>query len=110
MTDPMRSVTGGVDTHKDVHVAAALDQLGRVMGTESFPTTTTGYKSLLGWLAAFGELVAVGVEGTGTWGAGLARFLTGQGVKVIEVQRPNRQHRRGHGKADPTDAIGAAKA
>jgi transposase len=110
MTDSARSITGGVDTHKDVHVAAALDQLGRVMGTESFRTTTAGYKALLGWLARFGEVIAVGVEGTGAWGAGLARFLTSEGVGVIEVQRPNRQHRRRHGKSDPTDAIGAAKA
>ena len=110
MTDKPRRVTGGVDTHKDSHLAAALDELGRVLGTEVFPTTSDGYRQLLGWLRAFGELVAVGVEGTGSWGAGLARFLTAEGVRVIEVTRPNRQHRRRHGKSDPADAIGAAPA
>src|SRR5688500_19015600 len=75
MADSTR-VTGGVDTHKDFHVAGALDEVGRVLGTESFPTSAAGYKALLGWLAGFGELAAVGVEGTGAWGAGLARFLT----------------------------------
>ncbi len=103
-------VTGGVDTHKDTHVAAALDGFGQVLGTESFPTTTAGYRRLLGWFRGFGELEAVGIEGTGAWGAGLARSLTVRGVRVLEVQRPNRQHRRRYGKSDPADAIGAARA
>jgi transposase len=110
MTDPTRQVTGGVDTHKDTHVAAALDGLGRLLGTEAFPATTLGYRRLLAWLRRFGELTTVGVEGTGAWGAGLARFLTAAEVEVIEVQRPNRQHRRRHGKSDPVDAISAARA
>jgi transposase len=110
MTDNARRVTGGVDTHKDAHLAAALDELGRVLGSEVFPATPAGYRRLLRWLRAFGEVVAVGVEGTGSWGAGLARFLTAEGVRVIEVTRPNRQHRRRHGKSDPADAIGAARA
>src|SRR6478609_6736199 len=110
MTDPTTQITGGVDTHKDTHVAAALDGFGRVLGTESFPATRPGYRRLLRWLEAFGELGAVGVEGTGAWGAGLARHLTAEGVTVVEVARPNRQHRRRHGKSDPADAIGAARA
>jgi transposase len=110
MTDPARTVTGGVDTHKDAHVAAALDGLGRVLGTESFPATATGYRRLDEWMRSFGELDAVGIEGTGAWGAGLARALTARGIRVVEVQRPNRQHRRRHGKSDPADAIGAARA
>lgn len=110
MTDPTRRITGGVDTHKDAHVAAALDGLGQVLGTESFPATPAGYRRLLEWLQRFGELTAVGVEGTGAWGAGLTRFLTANGTVVVEVQRPNRQHRRRHGKSDPADAIGAARA
>ncbi len=110
MTDLDRCVTGGVDTHKDTHVAAALDQLGRVLGTEAFPTTPAGYRALLRWLHSFGSVGPVGVEGTGAWGAGLARFLTAQGVEVIEVTRPNRQHRRRYAKSDPADAIGAARA
>jgi transposase len=110
MTDQVRTVTGGVDSHKDTHVVAALDGLGQVLGTKAFPVTAAGYRALLGWLRSFGALEVVGVEGTGAWGAGLARFLTAQGVAVVEVQRPNRQHRRRHGKSDPADAIGAARA
>lgn len=109
MTDPPVHVTGGVDTHKDTHVAAALDSLGRVLGTEAFPATTAGYRALLAWLTAFGPLDTVGVEGTGTWGAGLSRYLTAHTVAVIEVRRGNRQHRRRYGKSDPTDAISAAR-
>ena len=81
--------------------AAALDGFGQVLGTESFPTTTAGYRRLLGWFRGFGELEAVGIEGTGAWGAGLARSLTVRGVRVLEVQRPNRQQRRRDGKSDP---------
>jgi len=103
-------VFGGVDTHKDVHVAAALDELGRLLGTGSFPTTTAGYRQLWQWMRSFGEVVAVGVEGTGSWGAGLARHLTAAGADVREVMRPNRQHRRRYGKSDQADAIGAARA
>ncbi len=103
-------VTGGVDTHQDQHVAAALDQLGRVLGTESFPTTVAGYRQLLTWLRRHGQLDKVGVEGTGSYGAALARHLAGQGVEVIEVARPNRQVRRRFGKSDVVDAIAAARA
>lgn len=114
MTSPIldgsRLVTGGVDTHKDVHVAAVLDGVGRLLGTESFPTTTAGYESLLGWMTGFGVLDAVGVEGTGSWGAGLNRFLCGVGVRVVEVCRPDRQARRFNGKSDPIDAEAAALA
>jgi len=110
MTDPTTPVTGGVDTHKDTHVAAVLNAVGVVLGTAEFPTTPAGYRRLLTWMRGFGDLTAVGVEGTGAWGAGLARHLTSQGVRVIEVQRPNRQFRRRHGKSDTADAIGAARA
>ncbi len=109
MTQTLRHVTGGVDTHKDVHVAAVLDELGRLLGTESFPTTAAGYRQLLSWLRSHGDIVAVGIEGTGSWGAGVARHLSAQGVDVREVMRPNRQHRRRHGKSDEADAIGAAR-
>jgi transposase len=103
-------VTGGVDTHQDVHVAAALDQLGRVLGTAAFPTTVTGYRQLLAWLRQHGQLAKVGVEGTGSYGAALARHLTGNDVEVLEVARPNRQVRRRFGKTDVVDAIAAARA
>ena len=109
MADLAASVTGGVDTHKDLHVAAALDGVGRLLGTESFPTTAAGYRALLGWLRSFGTVTAVGVEGTGSWGAGLARYLAGQDVKILEVNRPNRQQRRRRGKSDPADAEAAAR-
>lgn len=110
MHDEHASVTGGVDTHGDVHVAAVLDVVGRVLDTSSFPTTTAGYRSLLGWLRRHGRLVTVGVEGTGAYGAGLARFLAAEGVAVVEVNRPDRQTRRRRGKSDTTDAIAAARA
>ena len=105
-----RPVTVGVDTHKDVHVAAVLDELGRLLATGSFPTTRHGYRRLLRWLRSHGEPVAVGVEGCGSWGAGLARFLAARGVSVVEVNRPNRQNRRRRGKSDTVDAEAAARA
>jgi transposase len=110
IVETMRPVTGGVDTHADVHVAAAVDANGGVLGVESFATTPSGYGALAGWLAAFGTVDRVGVEGTGAYGAGLARHLRGQGVLVIEVDRPNRQERRRNGKSDELDAIEAARA
>jgi transposase len=110
MTDGHCTVTAGVDTHKDLHVVAALDGLGRVLGTKEFTTSTDGYHRLLNWLNSLGNLEAVGVEGTGTFGAGLTRFLVGEGVQVFEVNRPNRQRRRLLGKSDPVDAENAARA
>ena len=103
-------VTGGVDTHADSHVAAAVDHNGGLLGVESFPSTETGFEDLLGWLVEFGEVEQVGVEGTGSWGVGLTRFLHVQQVEVVEVDRPNRQTRRRQGKSDPTDAVSAARA
>ena len=103
-------ITGGVDTHLDTHVAAALDPLGRLVGTESFDADAAGYKALLAWLEEFGQVTKVGVEGTGSYGVGLARLLRRKGVEVIEVNRPNRQARRNHGKSDPLDAVEAARA
>ena len=104
------TVIGGVDTHKDLHVAAAIDGLGRVLGSRTFPTTPAGYRALTRWLATHGTIEAVGVEGTGSWGAGLARHLTDAGHTVIEVHRPNRQRRRLRGKTDTIDAEEAALA
>lgn len=101
-------VTGGVDTHADMHVAAVVDQVGRVLGTESFPAGSEGYAGLLAWLRGHGELARVGVEGTGSYGAGLARYLAVCGVQVLEVIRPDRQRRRRRGKSDAVDAVSAA--
>lgn len=103
-------VTGGVDTHADHHMAAAVDGNGGLLGIDSFPATESGYEDLLAWLVGHGEVIRVGVEGTGSWGVGLTRFLTGQDVTVVEVDRPNRQQRRRVGKSDPTDAVAAARA
>ena len=110
MTTIARRITGGVDTHLDVHVAAALDERGALLGVESFETTTAGYRNLLGWLESFGTLELVGVEGTGSYGAGLTRHLLAHDVAVVEVDRPNRQRRRRTGKSDPADAVAAARA
>lgn len=104
------AVIGGVDTHADVHVAAAVDHVGGVLGLESFPTTRAGYRQLVSWLRGFGELMLVGVEGTGSYGVGLARYLGQAGVEVVEVDRPNRQTRHRKGKSDPVDAVAAARA
>ena len=98
-------VIGGVDTHADVHVAAAVDHNGGVLGIESFPTTQGGYEELAGWMAGHGLIERVGVEGTGSYGVGLARFLATTGIDVVEVDRPNRQTRRKYGKSDPIDAV-----
>ena len=110
IVETTRSVTGGVDTHLDVHVAAAVDASGGTLGVESFPTTPVGFVQLHEWLSSFGLVARVGVEGTGAYGAGLARYLRGQALEVIEVDRPNRQLRRRAGKSDTIDAIEAARA
>jgi transposase len=103
-------VTGGVDTHADSHTAVALDGLGRLLGSETFPTSKHGLGQLLKWLRGHGEVMAVGVEGSGSYGAGLARYLTSQGLRVVGVDRPDRRARRAHGKSDPVDAEAAARA
>jgi transposase len=110
IVEPGRTVVGGVDTHLDVHVAAALDPIGGVLGVESFDAAPRGYKAMLEWMGAFGEVAKVGVEGTGAYGAGLARFLRRADIEVVEVDRPNRQVRRTQGKSDPADAVEAARA
>jgi transposase len=105
-----RTVTGGIDTHGEVHVVAALDEVGGLLGTESFEANPDGYSALLSWLSDFGTVTKIGVEGTGAYGAGVARFLARAGVEVIEVDRQNRQARRQSGKSDPIDAVEAARA
>jgi transposase len=105
-----RQVTVGVDSHKEVHVAAAVDHLGRVLGTTWVPTTTRGSVQLLRWAMRLGQVQRFGIEGTGSFGAGLSRWLQQQGYQVVEVNRPNRQTRRRRGKSDPVDAEAAARA
>jgi transposase len=110
IVETTRLVAGGVNTHLDVHVAAAIDASGGVLGVESFPTTSTGFALLHDGLLSFGSVTSVGVEGTGAYGAGLARDLRRCGLEVIEVDRPNRQARRRAGKSDTLDAVEAARA
>src|SRR5262245_24874139 len=105
-----RAITGGVDTHAGVHVAAAPGPVGGLLGVAEFPATPAGYAQLLGWLGGFGTVCLVGVEGTGSYGAGLARHLAAAGVRVVEVDRAGRQDRRRAGKSDPLDAVSAARA
>jgi transposase len=110
IVEDRRAVTGGVDTHAGTHVAAALDPIGGLLGVEEFPATTAGYARLLGWLGGFGTVALVGIEGTGSYGAGLARHVTAAGIRVVEVDRSDRQDRRRQGKSDPLDAVSAARA
>ena len=106
----IRAITGGVDTHADVHVAAALDPIGGLLGVKEFPATAAGYGGLMSWLGGFGTVCLVGIEGTGSYGAGLARHMAAAGVRVVEVDRSDRQDRRRQGKSDPLDAVSAARA
>ena len=99
----------GVDTHEREHVAALIDELGRLLATRSFAASVRGYRKLLAWARAQDAVVRAGVEGTGSFGAGLARFLAEQGVEVVEVTRPNRRGRRHLGKSDTVDAEAAAR-
>ncbi len=110
MANNDRTVVGGVDTHEDVHVAAVVDEIGRILETSAFSTTAKGLAELHAWMRSFGDVARVGVEGTGAYGAGLARHLSGEGVEVVEVNRPNRQVRRRRGKSDTVDAEAAARA
>jgi transposase len=94
-----RPITGGVDTHADTHVAAALDPVGGLLGVREFPATAAGYARLLGWLGGFGTVCLAGIEGTGSYGAGLARHITAAGIGVVEVDRS--AGRTGAGRASP---------
>jgi transposase len=105
-----RAITGGAGTHAGTHVAAALDPVGGLLGVREFPVTAAGYAGLPVWLAGFGTVCLVGIEGTGSYGAGLARHMSAAGVRVVEAVRSDRQDRRRQGKSDPLDAVSAARA
>src|SRR5215212_3996895 len=112
---PMRDavpaeVIVGVDTHKDVHAAAAIDASGVPLGTKTIPASSEGYQALEAWAVSLGPVRAVGIEGTGSYGAGLSRFLRERGHVVFEVNCSNRRLRRRKGKSDTIDAEGAARA
>lgn len=110
MTQPRPRVIGGVDTHKDLHVAALVDEAGRIVDTETFTNDAKGFRQLAAWMARHGELDRVGIEGTGSYGAGLSRQFMRAGVEVLEVCRHDRQRRRMKGKSDTVDAEAAARA
>lgn len=107
---PAEDVILGVDTHKDVHVAAVITVLGALLAHQEFPTTASGYRQLLAWARSFGALHRAGVECTGSYGSALARFLRGENIQVIEVNQPDRATRRKRGKTDAVDADAAAHA
>ena len=86
-------VVGGVDSHSDTHHAAALDEPGALLGTQSFPTTRSGYRRLLGWLREFGEIQAIAVESTGSYAAALVRFLREHDITAVEVNQPHESSR-----------------
>lgn len=104
-------VVGGVDTHRDIHVGAVVDTAGRLLGSAQFRADATGYGRLVAWMESWGRISRVGVEGTGSYGAGLARHLIGADIDAVGVMRPNRQlRRRRGGKSDSVDAEAAARA
>jgi transposase len=105
-----RRIIVGVDTHAAAHCAAVIDDAGRLLGSTELTATAVGYRQLLRWTRRFGQLSAAGVEGTGAYGAGLARYLVSEGVVVFEVPRPERRLRRARGKSDAIDAEAAARA
>lgn len=110
MVEDQPTIIGGVDTHRDTHTVAAIDERGQELGHATFPTTASGYVQVWSWLNARGHVVAVGVEGTSSYGSALTRHLVGAGARVIEVNRPDRGTRRRVGKSDPIDALMAARA
>lgn len=110
INDPRNQLILGVDTHLDLHVAVLVNMIGQVVSTEVFETNKKGYNRLFKWCNSFGQLLKAGIEGTGTYGAGLSRFLVSHNISVYEVNRPNRARRRLRGKSDPTDAENAARA
>jgi len=105
-----RRVVVGVDTHKDTHVAVALNEVGGLLGTRAFTADRAGYRALISWAVAFDGEVIFGVEGTGSYGAGLASAIRRSGIGVLEVLRTDRRDRRLRGKSDTIDAENAARA
>jgi transposase len=110
MTKTSQRVIGGVDTHKDTHHAAVITVADQLVGDRQFPATSRGHRALLEWLASFGDLDAVGIHGTSTFGAELARVIGAAGVTLLEVNRPDRSARRRQGTSDRLDSEQAARA
>src|SRR5581483_2710077 len=110
MTNLRGAVIGGVDTHKHTHYAAAIDDIGRLLGHREFPANDPGYRELLEWFRSLGEVNSIGVESSGSFGAALTRFLRRMGMEAVEVNKPNRQARHVQGKSDRLDAEQIARA
>ena len=108
--DTVGEVILGVDTHKELHVAAVVSLHGALLGSQSFPTTAEGYQAMLQWATTLGRVARAGVEGTHSYGSALSRHLLAAGVAVIEVNQPDKAHRRRRGKTDTIDAEAAARA
>ena len=100
-------VIGGADTHANTIHVAAIDDLGRELDDQKFPTTPHGYRDALAFLTGHGTLLVIGIEGTSSYGAGLTRAARTAGIEVREVTRPDRALRRMRGKSDPIDAYAA---
>jgi transposase len=109
MARTRRLIIGGVDTHASTHHAVVIDLRGRLVDDAEFAASPDGYAQMLSWMRARGQLQSVGIEGTGAYGAGLARHLHEHGVEVLEVPRPDRRLRRQRGTSDPLDAEAAAR-
>lgn len=105
----LRKVIVGVDTHKYAHVAVAVDSLGARLGERHVQANRDGYAHLEAWASSLGRVVSFGVEGTGSYGAGLASFLRRAGHRVVELNRGDRRERRANGKSDSLDAEAAAR-
>lgn len=105
-----RVVIGGIDTHQELRVAAVIDTAEAALATHSFSTTRAGYRPLIRWMRSFGDIARIGVEGTGSYGAGITRHLADARIEVLEVDRPDRSDRRRKGKDDDLNAISAARA
>lgn len=108
-SDSQLRVIGGIDTHRATHHAVALDGQGSLLGDKEFPASTEGYRDLLEWLGMFGAIERIGVESTGSYGAGLARYLTSQRIRVVEINQPHAHTRLKVGKSDFIDAEAAAR-
>jgi transposase len=104
-----RRVVIGVDTHKHIHVAVALDELGVRLDAQRFPADAAGYQALLDWATGLGTKLVFAIEGTGSYGAGLTSAVRRRDIGVIEVLRTDRRERRLNGKSDTLDAENAAR-
>jgi transposase len=109
MANEHLKVIAGIDTHADTHHVAIISETGAHLADREFLAVGSGYRDILGFVTGFGPVIAAGVEGTGSYGAELARILSKEGIQVLEVMRPNRQGRRLKGKSDPLDAYQAAE-